>query len=200
MAAGLDAETIRLSKFVKTVYKQGSKMQIKVYLSAIARYLLCLGLLPLGLSFSAMVHAQATVASNPANVDHWTQAELLESAKALEATSHSSDGSASLKLTDYSNHSTMMSLRKKSGGAEIHENFADFFLVIEGHATLVTGGTILHAQAAGNGEIRGVAVDGGTSQTLNKGDLVHIPAGVPHQIQLSDDGPFVYFVIKVKEK
>lgn len=175
-------------------------MQIKGCFSAIAQHLFCLGWLPVGLSLSAVVHAQAAVAVDSPNVDHWTQAQLMESAKALEATSHSPDGSASTKLTEYPDHYTMMSLRKKSGGAEIHENFADFFLVIEGHATLVTGGTILHAQAAGNGEIRGVAVDGGTSQTLNKGDLVHIPAGVPHQLQLSDDGPFVYFVIKVKEK
>jgi quercetin dioxygenase-like cupin family protein len=36
--------------------------------------------------------------------------------------------------------------------------------------------------------------------TLNPGDVVHIPATVPHQMLVPDGSTFIYFVIKVKEK
>jgi quercetin dioxygenase-like cupin family protein len=50
------------------------------------------------------------------------------------------------------------------------------------------------------GEHRGSAVQGGTQTILNKGDVVHIPAGVSHQLLIPAGSTFVYFVIKVKEK
>jgi quercetin dioxygenase-like cupin family protein len=40
----------------------------------------------------------------------------------------------------------------------------------------------------------------GVETKLNQGDIVHIPATVPHQLLLREGGTFLYFVIKVKEK
>ncbi len=134
-----------------------------------------------------------------ATVDHLTQSELLSKALALEAEA-TPGGSASAKLAEYPNHFTMIALRKKSGGAEIHEKVADFFFVVRGKATLVTGGMVVDAQTVSPGEIRGPQVQGGVRTFLGKGDVVHIPAHVPHQLLLPDHGEFVYFVIKVQEQ
>ncbi len=133
-------------------------------------------------------------------VDHLTQAQLLEKALALSDKAQAAGGSASAKLSDYPNHFTMIALRKQDGRAEIHANFADFFLVIQGSATLMSGGTVIGAKTIGDGEIQGSSLQGGINETLNKGDVVHIPAGVPHQLLLPKNGTFAYFVIKVKEK
>jgi mannose-6-phosphate isomerase-like protein (cupin superfamily) len=147
--------------------------------------------------------ALATIASmasaQSATVDHLTQSELLSKALALEAEA-SPSGSASVKLAEYPNHFTMIALRKKDGGAEIHENFADFFFIVRGKATLVTGGTLVDAQTVSPGEIRGTQVRDGARTPLAKGDVVHIPANVPHQLLLPKHGEFIYFVIKVKEQ
>jgi mannose-6-phosphate isomerase-like protein (cupin superfamily) len=133
-------------------------------------------------------------------IDHLTQNQLVEKAQELSTKAQSGDGAASVKLNDYPNHFTMISLRHKNGGAEIHENFADIFFVLLGKATLVTGGIVKDAKTVSPGEIRGGSVQNGSSTILNQGDIVHIPATLPHQLLVSDGGAFVYFVIKVKEK
>ena len=131
-------------------------------------------------------------------VDHFTQSQLMEKAQALNAKAQGPEAMASSKLNEYPNHFTMIALRRKDGGAEIHENYADFFFVVQGSATLVTGGMVQDGKTVSPGEIRGKSVLNGAQTTLNQGDIVHIPATVPHQLLLS--GTFIYFVIKVKEK
>jgi|HubBroStandDraft_4_1064222.scaffolds.fasta_scaffold689458_1 mannose-6-phosphate isomerase-like protein (cupin superfamily) len=133
-------------------------------------------------------------------VDHLTQSRLIEKATELDAQAQGPDGTASSKLSEYPNHFTMIALRSKNGGAEIHENYADFFFVVRGSAKLLTGGTVQDAKTVNPGEIRGKAVLNGVETTLNQGDIVHIPATVPHQLLLPVGGTFLYFVIKVKEK
>ncbi|MGA2833679.1 MAG: hypothetical protein ABSE55_11475 [Terracidiphilus sp.] len=141
-----------------------------------------------------MAAAQTLVA------DRLTQSQLIEQAQQLSAKAQGPSGAASAKLNEYPNHYTMIALRHKDGGAEIHENFADFFLVVQGSATLVTGGTVEDGKEVSPGEIRGTFVRNGTSMTLNPGDVVHIPATVPHQMLVPDGSTIIYFVIKIKEK
>jgi mannose-6-phosphate isomerase-like protein (cupin superfamily) len=133
-------------------------------------------------------------------VDHFTQSQLIEKAQALDAKAHGPEGAASSKLDEYPNHFTMISLRHKNGGAEVHGEYADVFFIVEGQATLLTGGTVQDAKTVSAGETRGTAVLNGTKTELAQGDVVHIPAGLPHQLLVSEGGTFVYFVIKVKEK
>jgi glc operon protein GlcG len=45
-------------------------------------------------------------------------------------------------------------------------------------------------------EIRGTAIDGGTTRHLAKGDVVVVPNGLPHWFKLVD-GPLLYYVVKV---
>ncbi len=142
--------------------------------------------------------ATAASAQSP-TVDHLTQADLLAKAQQI-ARQAAETGLATAKLSEYPNHFTMITLRNKSGIAELHEQYADVFLVLRGKATLVTGGTVPDAKTVSPGEIRGPAVAGGASISLAKGDVVHIPAKVPHQLLLPARSEFVYFVIKVKEQ
>ena len=133
-------------------------------------------------------------------VDRLTQSQMIEQTQQLTAKAQGPSGTASAKLSEYPNHYTMIALRHKDGGAEIHANFADFFLIVQGSATLVTGGTVEGGKEQSPGEIRGGVVRNGTSMTLNPGDVVHIPATVPHQMLVPEGSTFIYFVIKVKEK
>ena len=152
------------------------------------------------LFFMVAVLAIGMAGAQAPGVDHLTPGELLEKAQALEAKAQAADGSASVKLSEYPNHYTMISLRHKNGGAEIHQEFSDLFFVVEGNATLLSGGDLQNGKIVSPGEMRGAAVKNGTSTELNKGDFVHIPAGVAHQLLVADGGTFVYFVVKVKEK
>ena len=151
------------------------------------------------LTLIALFACTASLASAQA-IDHWTPAQILAQAVQLEPKAQGPDGAASTKLTEYPNHYTMVALRHKNGGAEIHDNYADFFYVVKGHGTLLTGGPVQDEKIVSPGEHRGSALQGGAQTVLNKGDVVHIPAGVSHQLLISAGSTFVYFVIKVKEK
>jgi uncharacterized protein GlcG (DUF336 family) len=77
--------------------------------------------------------------------------------------------------------------REGPGAPELHANEIDVMRVVEGKATVVTGG-----------EIRGDRIEGGDARTVSEGDVLAIPSGVPHQfVEVSD--PFLYFVVKVEE-
>jgi uncharacterized protein GlcG (DUF336 family)/uncharacterized RmlC-like cupin family protein len=76
--------------------------------------------------------------------------------------------------------------REAPGAPELHESEVDVMRVVEGSATVLTGG-----------EIKGDRIEGGESQKVSEGDVIAIPSGVPHQfVEVSD--PFLYFVVKVE--
>jgi mannose-6-phosphate isomerase-like protein (cupin superfamily) len=65
--------------------------------------------------------------------------------------------------------------------AAIHDKDAELFVVIDGSATLVTGGTLVSPTRNGD-NVSGTAITGGTSQKMSKGDFMLIPQGVAHWI------------------
>ncbi len=89
------------------------------------------------------------------------------------------------------------SRREKSGMAEIHTNDADIIYVLEGTATFVTGGKAVDTKNIAADEIRGSNIEGGESRQLGKGDVIIVPAGVPHQFQ-EVSNPFLYYVVKAR--
>lgn len=65
-------------------------------------------------------------------------------------------------------------------GASLHEAQAELFYVIEGSATLLTGGTLVAPTRTGT-NLAGTGIEGGTRQTFGKGDFMIVPSGLPHQ-------------------
>jgi len=108
-------------------------------------------------------------------------------------------GSSGATLGDYGSHAIKLSVRCASGGAEAHAHYDDVFVVTEGTATLVTGGTVLDAKTGEDGETKGNGIQNGTSHTVVKGDIVHVPAGTPHQLIIAPGAVFGVIVVKVKE-
>src|ERR1700690_464050 len=133
-------------------------------------------------------------------LDHWSGAVLLERGAYLRQLAKYGDGQASETLKEYPQHATMLSFRSRDGMAELHENFADIFCVLEGRATLVTGGTVIGERTVGPGEMRGERIEGGARQELRAGDVAHVPASVPHQMLVASDRTFTSFVVKIREK
>ena len=125
---------------------------------------------------------------------------VMERAQHLRQLAAQGDGSASETLEKYPHHYTMLAFRSRDGGGEVHQNFADFFYIVDGHATLLTGGEVVDPKTTAPGEIRGTSVKGGTPQELKAGDVVHIPAGTPHQMLVADGDTVTYFVVKIQEK
>lgn len=89
------------------------------------------------------------------------------------------------------------SRREQAGLAEIHEEDADIVHVLDGEATIVTGGQATGVKTIAPGELRGDAISGGEERKLAKGDVIVVPAGVPHWFK-NVTNPFLYYVVKVR--
>ncbi len=97
------------------------------------------------------------------------------------------------------NRTFMVAHREGSGVAEWHEKQADVMFISSGQITMVYGGTIVDAKTTAPGEMRGPSIRGGTEAKLGAGDVLHIPAKVPHQMILAPGAKVTYFVTKVIE-
>jgi mannose-6-phosphate isomerase-like protein (cupin superfamily) len=65
-------------------------------------------------------------------------------------------------------------------GASLHEAQAELFYVIEGSATLLTGGTLVSPTRNGT-NLSGTGIENGIRQSFGKGDFLLVPSGIPHQ-------------------
>jgi len=102
------------------------------------------------------------------------------------------------QLADYPNDALMLVHRAADGPVEWHETQVDVFFVKSGSATLVLGGKLLNGETVGPREKRNGSIEGGFRCKITAGDVVRIPARVPHQLLLEGSGPLDYFVVKVK--
>jgi mannose-6-phosphate isomerase-like protein (cupin superfamily) len=104
---------------------------------------------------------------------------------------------ASEQLASFGNHLAMIAHREADGEAELHETQADIFVVQHGAATLVVGGELVDGKTTAKGEVRAPSINGGLRKPIGPGDVVHIPAKVPHQLLIPTGKEFTYFVVKV---
>ena len=100
-----------------------------------------------------------------------------------------------IETDDYKIHA---SRREAPGVAEIHTRDTDIAYVIQGSATLVTGGTAVEVKSIAPEELRGTSITGGETRKLVPGDVAVIPNGVPHWFK-EVEAPFLYYVVKVRQ-
>jgi mannose-6-phosphate isomerase-like protein (cupin superfamily) len=126
--------------------------------------------------------------------------QLLQLAQQMREQAKNSKEAGTGILEKHLDSSTILAVRDRDGKAELHQQFGDVFVVLQGTATLVTGGTIASPATTAPGEIRGASIEQGTRKKLQEGDIAHIPPGVPHQLILDGGGIFIYFVAKIPLK
>lgn len=101
-------------------------------------------------------------------------------------------GQPVLETAGYKVHA---SRRVEPGQAEVHTLDTDVIYVVDGSATLVTGGKAIGTKEIAPNEIRGTKIEGGEEHHITKGEVIVIPNGVPHQFT-AVTGELHYFVCK----
>ena len=88
-------------------------------------------------------------------------------------------------------------LHRTAPTATVHGTLSDLYVVQEGSATLVTGGSLVDPQPANRpGDQRGSAIRGGTERVIGPGDVVFIPPGMAHGFRdFADAGSITYLNI-----
>lgn len=69
--------------------------------------------------------------------------------------------------------------RAAIGPSAVHKKYAEFFYVVDGSATLVTGGKLVNEKSNGD-NLSGTGIEGGSPRQVAKGDFVIVPEGTPH--------------------
>ncbi len=67
-----------------------------------------------------------------------------------------------------------------AGKPALHPHDAEYAIVVAGSGTLLSGGTLVDAHATNSGLTEGSRIEGGSTRHLAVGDVILIPAGVPH--------------------
>lgn len=103
-------------------------------------------------------------------------------------------------LERYDGVYAVLSVHGVTAGSEAHLRLSDFFVVIDGEATVMTGGTMVdRKENAATGEVRGTDLVGGTAHVLHKGDVLYIPAGMPHRVMEAPGQAVMAYVVKVEK-
>jgi mannose-6-phosphate isomerase-like protein (cupin superfamily) len=145
----------------------------------------------------ALAHAQT-----PAQPPLSNEVQILPATR-LAAISDSLPPGAirSVQLGRFEGLTNAITTRDSAGVHERHEHFTDIFVVQKGSARLVYGGTADgQTETATKGEWRGGTIRGGTTAVLHPGDVVVIPAGIPHQLLVAPGEHFAYLAFKVAGK
>lgn len=150
-------------------------------------------LIAIALALTApMLHAQAS----PPRPQHIGQEELR--AAVTPAAGASAAPMIAKLLCDRGNYTCIALRRTASGEAELHEEWDDVMMVQAGSGTLLVGGELQGARTSAPGELRGGEIRGGSRQPLAVGDMMLVPAGTPHQVELAPGGSITYLVVKVR--
>lgn len=115
----------------------------------------------------------------------------------LPATQVSQAYAKGMNLVKSQNYKVDASHRDAPGVVEVHTKDTDIIYMLEGTATLVTGGRLIDGKTIEPEEIRGSDTDGGEFRIIAKGDVIVIPNGTPHWFK-EVNGPVNYYVVKVR--
>jgi mannose-6-phosphate isomerase-like protein (cupin superfamily) len=88
-----------------------------------------------------------------------------------------------LQLAPYN---VSLEYRASVGNAAVHETEAELFYVVDGSATLVTGGKLTGETRTNAENLSGNGIEGGQSRKVAKGDFVMVPEKTPHWFSAID--------------
>jgi mannose-6-phosphate isomerase-like protein (cupin superfamily) len=136
-------------------------------------------------------------AADPTGSMQWSAGEFRALAKTL-ATKMDETKSGAQPILTKPTHNALVFHREGTGEAEIHERFADFLVVRSGEGVFQVGGKIGGTHNIAKDEIRGKTLEGGTKYKVTAGDVVYIPANVPHRTLVDTGKQLNVLVIKVQ--
>jgi mannose-6-phosphate isomerase-like protein (cupin superfamily) len=90
--------------------------------------------------------------------------------------------------------------RREAGPVEYHEHTNHIFIIVEGEATFVTGGTMVDPKQTSPDQMRATAIEGGETHHLSKGDVITIPAKTPHWFKEVPTKTVAYYAVNIESQ
>ena len=96
---------------------------------------------------------------------------------------HKTEPMLSQRILTLAPYAANLEYRTATAPAAVHEKDAELFYVIEGSATMITGGKLIGETRTNAANLSGTGIDGGETRAIAKGDIIIVPQGSPHQIK-----------------
>jgi len=90
--------------------------------------------------------------------------------------------------------------RREAGAVEYHEYTNHIFIMVDGEATFITGGTMVGAKRTSPEQMTATSIEGGETFHLTKGDVITIPAKTPHWWKELSTKTVGYYAINIESK
>ena len=90
--------------------------------------------------------------------------------------------------------------RRGAGQVEYHEHTNHIFIMVEGEATLVTGGTMVGVKRTNPDQMVATSIEGGETHHLTKGDVITIPAKTPHWWKEIPTKTVAYYAVNIESQ
>ena len=94
----------------------------------------------------------------------------------------------------------VLAQRRASGPVEYHDHTNHVFVIVEGEATLVVGGTMVDSKRTAPDQMRAPSLEGGTTYHLSKGDVITIPAKTPHWFREVPTKTVAYYAVNIESE
>ena len=138
-----------------------------------------LGMRTLKISFALMLLAAVAGAQQPADKIVATNAEIMAMVAKAKKERKPDQPTFAQPLLALAPYGANLEYRAAVGPSAVHKKYAEFFYVIDGSATLVTGGKVANEKANGD-NLSGTGIEGGSPRQVAKGDFVIVPENTPH--------------------
>ena len=111
------------------------------------------------------------------------------------------DHSARETLAEYKDHRLRFLYRDADGLPEQHDEIVDVIFVQSGEGILHLGGKMIDSKGStGSGEFLGTGIEGGEKHPIGAGDVMHIPAKIPHRFLVAKGKHITYVIVKFPAK
>ena len=133
----------------------------------------------LKISFALTLLAAVARAQQPADKIVATNSEIMAMIAKAKADRKPDQPTFAQPLLALAPYGANLEYRAAVGPAAVHKKYAEFFYVVDGSATLVTGGKLANEKANGD-NLSGTGIEGGSPRQVAKGDFVIVPENTPH--------------------
>jgi mannose-6-phosphate isomerase-like protein (cupin superfamily) len=142
----------------------------------------------LALVVSQSMLAQQPATPNPGEVLKTMVSSADVAALVAKAKSERKEGQALIAqpLLRLAPYNVSLEYRAAVANAAVHERDAELFYVIDGSATIVTGGKLAEEKRTNAENLSGTGIAGGTSRHIAKGDFIMVPENTPHWFSAID--------------
>src|ERR1700693_4388345 len=94
----------------------------------------------------------------------------------------------------------VLAQRREAGPVEYHDHTNHVFVMVEGQAALMVGGSMVDPKRTASDQMRAPSLEGGSTYHLSKGDVITIPAKTPHWFKEVPTKTIAYYAVNIESE